>query len=646
MYIRAPAGVGALLATLSLLSPTVQAAPDLVRDMTPLDSFAKNVAEGATFAPGELLLTARSVDHLPTILRALDQKQCKRVRQLGRRPMLLVQCPPRADMKALIAVAQDVPGVRWVEASYYEQEEAAPNDLDARQWYHDNTGQSVDGQAGLQGADIGSLKAWDITPGDQRRIILINDVGVYTQHVDLKDQIWVNEDEDCTNGIDDDQNGYVDDCHGYDFGDDDNDPDPSSLPEFKEDGSDCLRWHATMIAGLAAARGNNDAGIVGVNWNVSIMNVKKHRDSSCVATTSRSIEAVLYAADNGADVVSMSFSSSTYNATFEAALQEAERKNVVAVSSGGNGGRDNDNLTRYPNEYDVQASIIVGNSDNLDRLDPGANFGAQSIDLGAPGTVVMSTSIDGPNAYSFGTGSSYSAAFAAGAVTLTRSAFPMLTNLEVVQAVKDGAERVPGLDCAMTPRCVRLGARIDTWGALQKAAELAPAELSLTGLEVQEQGDGDGIIEAGESALLKVRADNSGRGGAFFVQAALTGIDGGTLNLDRADSALGDIPSGQSNDLQAIGEPLVVSVPSDCNQSFTATMQVSLTDRFERTWTGSAPLQVQCDAVDGPDGGSNNNNPGNEGELDAEGCQSLGGSGSFGLLAALGLGLLFRRRTA
>ena len=60
--------------------------------------------------------------------------------------------------------------------------------------------------------------------------------------------IWVNEDEDCENGVDDDANGYVDDCRGYDFADDDNDPDPSSLPYLKESGDPCLRWHATMIA--------------------------------------------------------------------------------------------------------------------------------------------------------------------------------------------------------------------------------------------------------------------------------------------------------------------------------------------------------------------------------------------------------------
>ncbi len=609
--------------------------------MTPLRSFERNVAQGGTFEPGEILLTAMSVDHLSTISRAAEQKECKFVRTLGRRALALYRCPEHVDMPSLFRFMQDVPGVRWVEASYYELEEAEPDDLDPRQWYHNNTGATVDGQAGRPGADIGSLKAWDIAPGSRRRVILINDVGIYTEHVDLKDQIWVNEDEDCTNCIADDQNGYVDDCKGYDFADDDNNPDPYSLPELKENGSPCLRWHATMIAGLAGAQGNNDAGIVGVNWNVSFMNVKKHRDSSCVSTTSRSIESVLYAADNGADVVSMSFSSSNYNATFEAALQEAGRKGVVAVSSGGNGGRDNDRLTRYPNEYDVDASIIVGNSSNIDALYRGANFGANSIDLAAPGTNVMSTSIGSPYAFSFGTGSSYSAGFAAGAVTLTLSAFPMLTPVEVVKAIKDGAERLASLDCNETPRCVRLGARIDTWGALQKAAEIAPAELSLTEFKIEEQGDGDGIIEAGETVFLTPMISNSGRGGAFKVQAALQTGDA-PLSIDRATTDLGDIAPDAMNATEG-REPLVLTVPSDCTVPFEASLQLNLTDHFERSWTASSTLQVDCAPATPTDGGTTNNNSDGGGNLDSEGCTAVRGQ-SLALWGLLLVGLFVTRR--
>lgn len=628
---------------LTLLTVPAAATPDLHRDMTPVESFVRNVAQGGRYVPGEVLVTARSVDHRGAVVRAAGAKDCRLVRPFGRRPVYLFECPKTIEMPSLIRHLQDVEGVRWVEASYYETEdEQRPNDLDARQWYHENTGQRLDNVTGTPGADIGSLDAWGFSVGERRRVILINDVGVYTQHVDLKDQLWVNEDEDCTNGVDDDANGYIDDCRGWDFGDNDNDPDPSSLPEKQSDGDDCLRWHATMIAGLAGAQGNNGQGIVGVNWNVAFMNVKKHRDESCVSTTSRSIEAVLYAIDNGADVVSMSFSDSDYNATFEQALQEAERQGLVSVSSGGNGGRDNDTLSRYPNEYDVDNKLVVANSTNQDRLYAGSNWGANTVDMLAPGTYVMSTSLDGPNAYSIGTGSSYSAGFAAGAVTLTWSAFPMLTATEVVTAIKEGAQHLDNLDCANTTKCVKLGARIDTHGAMLKAAELAPAQLSLVELYFEEVGDGDGVLEAGETAFLRPAVKNDGRGAAFQVSGQVaSGTD--ALSVERDSAALGTVAPGETNDTAELPEPWVVTVPADCKQAFTADLSMTFTDALGRAFTAQGTLDVTCsDPSVGPgDGGNGGGTPG-EG-----GCThtAVGGGAGLGWLALAGaLGLLRRRR--
>lgn len=631
------------LVLLALLMPAAaHAAPDLFRDRTPVEMFADNVARGGRYLKGELLVTARHEDHLPGISAHLAQKDCRLERSLGRRPLYLFSCPKDVDLFGVFNTLQDVEGVRWIEASYLEEEEAVPDDLDTRQWYHANTGQPVDGVRGVEGADLGSLDAWDVTTGSEEMIILINDSGIYPDHVDLRDQIWVNADEDCTNGVDDDGNGYVDDCRGYDFGNDDNDPDPTTLPFEQDDGDACLRWHGSMIAGLAGARGGNGAGIAGVNWKVSFMNIKKHRDSSCVSTTSRSIEAVLYAMDNGAHVVSMSFSSSNYNATFEQALQQAERAGVIAVSSGGNGGRDNDGLTRYPNEYDVDNALIVVNSTNLDGLYAGSNFGARSTDVAAPGTNVMSTAVTSPNAFSFGTGSSYSAGVAAGALTLTWSAFPMLSSAEVVTAVKDGARRLPNMDCANTPRCVGLGARIDLFGALTRAAELAPADLSVAALEITEQGDGDGALEAGETVFLAPTVANAGRGGAFVVQATLTAADGAPITVVREGTGVGNVGAGSS--AAPTQDPFVVSVDADCVEPTEVALTVDLADRFGRTWSSAQTLSLNCapPVVDPGDGNGDGN--GNGGDPESSGCRTSGGAAAGALLALLGLVALRRRR--
>src|SRR5687768_12512153 len=192
-----------------LLALVLTSAPDVIRDRTPLETFRDNVKNGGRWVPGELVITLRSIDGEPAAMRAGARIGCKKDRRLGMRPVVVVECS--GDVERSIAAWEKVNGVRWIDASWIEEEEATPNDLDASQWYHQNLGQTIDGFEGVVGADIGSVAAWDLTTGDQELIIMISDVGLYPGHVELADQIWINSDEDCSNGVDDDGNGYVDD---------------------------------------------------------------------------------------------------------------------------------------------------------------------------------------------------------------------------------------------------------------------------------------------------------------------------------------------------------------------------------------------------------------------------------------------------
>ena len=113
-----------------------------------------------------------------------------------------------------------------------------PNDpLYSEQWYL-GTFPGVNAEA-----------AWDSTTGDTTQIIAIIDTGVDWDHPDLDDNIWTNWDEIPGNSTDDDANGYVDDIRGWDFVNDDNNP--------NDDNS-----HGTHVAGIAAAEGNNGVGTV------------------------------------------------------------------------------------------------------------------------------------------------------------------------------------------------------------------------------------------------------------------------------------------------------------------------------------------------------------------------------------------------
>lgn len=138
---------------------------------------------------------------------------------------------------------------------------------------------------------IQSEGAWDVVVGSGKMIAAVIDSGVDYTHPDLADNIWNNLDEISGNGVDDDGNGFIDDIRGWDFWDEDNDPMDS-------------RTHGTSVAGVIGAAGNNDIGVVGVNWKISIMPI---RLTGSFGFEDLAIPAFAYAVDNGAKVLNLSW---------------------------------------------------------------------------------------------------------------------------------------------------------------------------------------------------------------------------------------------------------------------------------------------------------------------------------------------------
>ena len=180
-----------------------------------------------------------------------------------------------------------------------------PNDPDFnKQWHLHNSGQ----YGGTIDADIDAPEAWDIETGDSDVIIAIIDSGIDYTHPDLENNIWSNEGEIPDNRIDDDENGYIDDVIGWDWRNNDNDP----LDDL---------GHGTMCAGIASAVGNNNIGVTGVCWNCKIMPLK-------IIDSTISLEfdiddlasAIEYAADNGANVISISLENYVDNTNLKDAV--------------------------------------------------------------------------------------------------------------------------------------------------------------------------------------------------------------------------------------------------------------------------------------------------------------------------------------
>ena len=161
-----------------------------------------------------------------------------------------------------LAAYQAHPDVLYAEPDYIVYPTVIPNDPDFGQlWGLQNNGQTVDGDPGTAGADIRAPEAWDFWTGDPDFVIAVVDTGIDYTHPDLEANIWSNPGEIPGNWVDDDGNGYIDDIHGYDFKNEN--PDPT-------DGW----YHGTHVAGTIGAVGNNNEGVVGVNWACKIMSLR------------------------------------------------------------------------------------------------------------------------------------------------------------------------------------------------------------------------------------------------------------------------------------------------------------------------------------------------------------------------------------
>ena len=265
-------------------------------------------------------------------------------------------------------------------------------------------------------------KAWDLSLGSAGPVVAIMDTGVKTDHEDLAANMWVNADEVAGNGIDDDANGYIDDLHGFDFALGDNVPDD-------------VNGHGTACAGLAAAIQDNALGTTGVAPRARIMAVKSGLDNGYFYD-SANIAGYLYAADNGADIISCSFYSDRVVPAEEAALDYAWSKGVLPVVAAGN---DATSIPYYPGAY--RNVLSVGAIDQNANKIWWSNFGSW-VKVASPGTALRSTSANGAYTTGFG-GTSGACPQVAGLAALMKGANPALSNFQIRTMIEDATTSYP-----------------------------------------------------------------------------------------------------------------------------------------------------------------------------------------------------------
>jgi|TARA_B100001750_G_scaffold120402_1_gene95488 hypothetical protein len=289
------------------------------------------------------------------------------------------------------------------------------------QWDKHNTGQS----GGTPDADIDAPEAWDITTGGVNAlgdtiVVAVIDGGMMLNHTDLAQNIWINHNEIPGNNIDDDNNGYVDDINGWDA--------------YSSDGSVPSDGHGTHVAGIIGADGNNGSMVAGVNWDVKLMAI-----AGSSGNTSTVLEAYGYALDQraiydstngalGAFVVATNSSfgidnadcSSGSYALWNDMYDAMGEYGILSAAATMNSNSNVDNTGDVPTGCASDHMIAVTNTTRNDTKNSGAAYGATTIDLGAPGTSVLST-------YSSGgtqtlTGTSMAAPQVAGAVGFMHAA--------------------------------------------------------------------------------------------------------------------------------------------------------------------------------------------------------------------------------
>lgn len=261
---------------------------------------------------------------------------------------------------------------------------------------------------------IEATKSKEFTKTLKPVVVAVIDTGADITHPDLLESIWINTKEIPDNGVDDDRNGFIDDVHGWNF--------VSNSSDVRD-----KHGHGTHISGIIGGRKT------GVSKNVKLMILKYYDPAVPQDTLKSTIRAIDYAVAMGAQIINFSAGGRERSKLEEQAIQKAQAKGILFVSAAGNEQSDTDQVQFFPADYDLSNILSVAAlSENHDLLEA-SNFGKKTVDLAAPGELILSTFPGG--SYAALSGTSQATAFATGAAALILSQTPRLKPEEVIRTL-------------------------------------------------------------------------------------------------------------------------------------------------------------------------------------------------------------------
>lgn len=554
--------------------PTAPKEPRYAKD-TIIVKFKDTAGEIAFRKEGNRVIASK-----PSITQLLDRHRVSDVKKLVPHrtgplaKIFVVKVPAVSVDSDILAVVDDFAkdsNAEYAEPNYFAYtlaERPKPNDpLYSQQWHLPK---------------VSAPNAWLVTPGSPNVVIAVIDTGVKWNHPDLAANIWRNAGEIPNNDIDDDRNGYIDDDKGWDFVET-SDPNCWTGEDctIEDNNPDDFHGHGTHVSGVAAAVTNNGVGVAGMCQRCKIMPV---RAGYAVRVSPLPyplggleyddiIQAISYAADNGAKIISMSFSGSAAQA-LQDAIRYAAGRGAILVAAAGNGGAQ---TLDYPARYSETISVSA-----TDRNDQKANFSNYGpwVDVAAPGVDIWSTLPPGRqlsptcwdsdgDGYDDCSGTSMATPLTAGVVGLAVANNPNLNRDQVKTLMRSS------VDPLTIPGYVGTG-RINAFKAVQSTAvPIASMDPSFDNAYVSSSVS---IMGTAAGATFSRYRVEFGRG---IYPTLWTTIRGDTL-------------TPVTNGVLAVWDPRALNVPSG-----EYTIKLTLTDTSNRVWIDTTTVRVDVTLVPG-----------------------------------------------
>lgn len=406
---------------------------------------------GMDFVEGELLvqyapqvtLAERTSARSDLGLEVAETLHTKAMQSAGSGVLERVLLPAGARMEQVMERLRADFRVQFVEPNYRYKSASVSNDpkyLDGSLWgmYGSDT-PTASGPAGTTNQYGSNAEAaWNVNLTGSRSVYVgIIDEGIQIEHPDLAPNIWVNPGEIRDDGIDNDGNGYVDDVNGWDFFHNDR--------TVYDAGQDS---HGTHVAGTIGAVGGNGTGVAGVNWAVTMIPCKFLGPGG--GTLLGAVKALDYVTDlksrYGINVVATnnSWGGGGYSEALHSAVLRAAKKDILFVAAAGNDAVNNDVLPAYPSCYNTttgtssesaaayESVISVASITSSGAMSSFSSYGPVTVDLGAPGSSVISTIPE--NAYGSKSGTSMATPHVTGAIALFASAQSGRVSAELIRS--------------------------------------------------------------------------------------------------------------------------------------------------------------------------------------------------------------------